>query len=345
VNATDVIVTDVENEKLASTPFYMVLETKANMHNIESFTVNEQSLPTEMIKCTDVRRKRYQLYFSSFQTSEAEVQKARKKKETIEEKAEKEADEVMQAAGVPGSDVLQTIGLAGRSYHLLPPTADGTICPTSDQLNMFKLKTGENVMKIKMSLRRVTSRKDLHKDITLFVRIWYFPQDTKFVISDIDGTITKHEIRHWVGLSDGIYPGIISRYQKLEKEGCVFIYVTVRPFDSTESRRKFLKGIGVPSGPILTCPVDLRAVFRAYLGRNFTKLKLIHLFYLKSIFPNNAIQAAFGNTLEDAEVYQKVAVDDCNIYNVLRGGELGSPPPKQSLITRAKSAVNLLLGN
>jgi len=343
VNVTDVIVTEIEGGNLSSTPFYMVLETKAEISNITAISVNDNALPTDLLQYTDVRRKRYQLYFSSSHTSMEEIEKERKKEEEIEEEAEKKAVEVLTEVGKTGEEILKTIGLAGRSYHLLPPTADGTLCPTSDQLKLFKLRKGENVMKIRLQLRRETCSRQMKKEITIFVKLWYFEPTTRFVISDIDGTITRHEIRHWVGMSNSVHPSIIDKFQQMKSEGYVFIYVTVRPFASNENRREFLKTIGVPSGPILTCPVDFRAIVRAYICRNVTKLKLVHLFYLKSMFPRGGIHAAFGNTLEDAEVYQKTDIHQCNIYNVLPCGSVGLPPPKSSVLGRAKTAVHSIL--
>jgi phosphatidate phosphatase PAH1 len=108
-----------------------------------------------------------------------------------------------------------------------------------------------------------------------------------------------------------------------------------------------LKSIGVPAGPVLTCPVDFRAILRAYMSHGFTKLKLVHLFYLRSMFPQTALHGAFGNTPQDAKVYKRAEVNKDNIFNVLKTGKVGTPEqkPKNSVVSYAKGAIAHLFKN
>jgi len=332
-----VVITDV-NGKKESTPFYFVLQTKGQVEQIVSITVNDKPVPVDLLHFIEVRRKRYQCYFSSKRADPEEVQKEKIKAKEIEAKAAEKVNRLT------GEEVLESMTIYGRCYHLLPHGTCGTICPTSDQLNLMDLQMGENIMKVRVALHRESHRGIRDRDLTLNVHLWYYSNDSKFVISDIDGTITRHEIRHWVGVSNKVHAPIIELLNSYKKTGTHFMYITMRPFNSTESRRKFLHGIGAPDGCMLTCPVDLRAIFRAYANGGAVNLKLIHLLYMKRMFPDSAFQAALGNTPQDTEVY-KTVLPMKNIFNVLPGGLVGERPPTESVIHRAKSMLALLLGS
>jgi len=341
-NITDVIVTTVQG-KLESTPFYIVLETKGEVVEISSLFVNDKQLPKDLLRFVYVRKKRFQFYFSSDLAKPEDIQEEKIKEVEIDKKAQQLAHEKIPRFS--GAEVLQNIGLSGRTYHLLPHSCGGTICATSDQLELFHLHKGENIMKIRVSLRRESTRGVKTRDVTLFVHIWYFSSDVKMVISDVDGTITKHEFRHWVGMSNQVHKPILEKYQDYQETGHQFVYITMRPFATNDARREFLHRIGAPDGVILTCPLDFRGILRAYVGRCATKLKLIHLYYLRSMFPESSFHAAFGNTPQDAQVYRTI-VPTCNrIFNVQNNGSVGDPLPSTSVMTRAFSMINFLLGS
>ncbi len=96
-----------------------------------SLSVNDRKLPTDLIRFAEVRRKRYQFFFSSELASPEEVQQERQKEEEIESKAEQVVKENVR---LTNSELLETIGINGRCYHLLPWGCGGTMCPTPKQL-------------------------------------------------------------------------------------------------------------------------------------------------------------------------------------------------------------------
>jgi phosphatidate phosphatase PAH1 len=87
---------------------------------------------------------------------------------------------------------------------------------------MMNLQHGNNFFVIGFSLSG-----------TLFeatINVWFFPSNTKFVISDIDGTITKHELGDMFKFSDRLHNDVISTYQEIANNGYVFLYLTARSF-------------------------------------------------------------------------------------------------------------------
>ncbi len=85
--------------------------------------------------------------------------------------------------------------------------------------------------------------------------IWRIRNDTKLVLSDVDGTITSFEYG-----SSTFNPGVKEMYQDIAKDPKLqFTYLTVRPFKRTERIRQLLynhEGEGFPRGPILTVPYE-----------------------------------------------------------------------------------------
>lgn len=70
--------------------------------------------------------------------------------------------------------------------------------------------------------------------------------DTKIIISDVDGTITKSDLlghllprfgRDWT------HPGIAKLFNDIRENGYEFLYLTARPIGMADTTRDYISGI------------------------------------------------------------------------------------------------------
>ena len=110
-----------------------------------------------------------------------------------------------------------------------------TLKPTSEILQKMNLKPGKN--KITYSVK--TSLQGIQK-ITSYIFL-YKPYD-KFLISDIDGTITKTDVLGqllpFVG-KDWLQEGVVRFYQSLTKLGYQILYLTARAIGQVQYMNNF----------------------------------------------------------------------------------------------------------
>jgi phosphatidate phosphatase LPIN len=133
---------------------------------------------------------------------------------------------------------------------------------TSDQLKALNLKKGVNTVTFS-----VTSR--LQGTATCTSKIFYWDHDTKVVISDVDGTITKSDVLGHVFTMvgrDWTHSGVASLYTNIRKNGYQILYLTSRAIGQAEYTRDYLKKIEqgsyqLPDGPVIMSPDRLFTAF------------------------------------------------------------------------------------
>lgn len=70
--------------------------------------------------------------------------------------------------------------------------------------------------------------------------------DTKIIISDVDGTITKSDLLgHLLPRMgrDWSHPGIAKLFNFIKNNGYEFLYLTARPVGFADATREYIKGI------------------------------------------------------------------------------------------------------
>ncbi len=162
-------------------------------------------------------------------------------------------------------------------------------------------------------------------------KLYRWSYNTKIVISDVDGTITKSDV--WGMLytrmgRDYTHEGISKLYTKIAKRGYKFIYLTARPITQATATRIYIESIfqnkfTMPSGPVITTPNRLwTAVCREVIIRRPETFKISMLQCLKDLFPSNPFVAGFGNRPTDCQSYIAVGVDPGQSYRINPKGEL-----------------------
>ena len=70
--------------------------------------------------------------------------------------------------------------------------------------------------------------------------------DTRIVISDVDGTVTKEDVMGHVMYAlhqDYTQPGIVRMYRAIDANGYLLLYLTARAVGQMKDTRKYLEGI------------------------------------------------------------------------------------------------------
>jgi len=95
------------------------------------------------------------------------------------------------------------------------PILKKSLIPTEEQLAKLELNVGENDI-------RFSVRSTLQGEQQVVCKLFFYPAGTKFVISDIDGTITRSDVMghvmprlgsHWA------HEGVAALFQSIAKNG------------------------------------------------------------------------------------------------------------------------------
>ncbi|KAH0789821.1 putative lipin [Histomonas meleagridis] len=153
---------------------------------------------------------------------------------------------------------------------------------------------------------------------TVTASLFLFNTNTKFIVSDVDGTVTSSDILgHFLPAvgKDWTHPGLVQLYSHLAKRGFVFIYLSSRPIGEAPLTRKMLQkiqqnGVSIPDGPLITCPDRLFKAFKREFKRKPHEFKIPALKNLQSLFPDNVnpIVFGFGNRPTDVLAYNGIGL-------------------------------------
>lgn len=193
---------------------------------------------------------------------------------------------------------------------------------TSDQLKRLNLKEGKNDVIFKLS----------GKDKKLHANIFLWNKNSKIIISDIDGTITKSDLKgHIYSLvgSDWTHVGVAQFYTKLAENGYKFIYLTSRPLGQSRMTRYYLNSINqdgyvLPDGPVIHSTSGLLgAIYREIILRSPEKFKIACLKKIKeSFFNKNPFIAGFGNKPNDVVTYKALNINSSKIFIINPDGSV-----------------------
>lgn len=206
----------------------------------------------------------------------------------------------------------------------------------SDQLKSLNLRKGRNTIEF-------TVKTKLQGKAICTANLFFWNYDTRIVISDIDGTITKSDVLgHMLTMvgRDWTHAGVASLYTSIHKNGYQFLYLTSRAIGQADSTREYLKKVEqnryqLPEGPVIMSPDRLlRAFHREVILRKPEEFKIACLRDIKRLFGNQSpFYAGFGNRITDALSYRSVDVPSSRIFTVDPSGEL-----KLELMSNFKSS-------
>ncbi|KAJ1512785.1 Nuclear elongation and deformation protein 1 [Coelomomyces lativittatus] len=206
----------------------------------------------------------------------------------------------------------------------------GEITLTSSDLQEFPLNFGAN----RLTYVSFDTKK---QPVSLDATIYLWDVQTKCVISDIDGTITKSDalgviIPTLFGHSYA-HPGVTRLYQKIHQEGYQFIYLTARGIGHSLSTKKYLKELvqskyTLPEGPLLTAPDSLLKCIQRTWTSTTALFKAQALLTVANVFNRRGHEifiGGFGNRSSDLDAYTLSGIPLTHQFRVSTCGKVENP--------------------
>jgi len=260
---------------------------------------------------------------------------------------------VLDSAGQAYFPTLNTDGSSNRQYRFWsallgmgnPSPNHRTNSATASQLAKLGLKMGANPIVYRVTTATgtlVTSSAVLH----------LLNNTAKIVVSDIDGTVTKSNIRGMIlpalGLSDWKHRGVVELYQKIAEQGYTLLYLTNRAIGQSDMTREYIyslkeKPFTMPRGPVLLQVESLLGAFKTEVIKGQPEVnKIAALSRVKGLFPGNPFYSGFGNKAWDILAYKALNINPDLIFNVQEDSRLisegtGTPTNYTSMIENIQS--------
>ena len=187
-----------------------------------------------------------------------------------------------------------------------------TLRPNESLLKSFCLIEGHNEIVF-------TVINNVQGPQSMKTNLFLWPSDTKIIVCDIDGTITKSDvigaIAPFMG-KDWSHPGICSLLTNANKNGYHILYLTARAIGQADMTKKYIHGlkqdnIPLPLAPVLLAPDTLLPSFkREVILKKANVFKIAVLKDIKALYSDdyNPFHAGFGNRETDAISYRAIDI-------------------------------------
>ncbi|KAL2554685.1 Phosphatidate phosphatase PAH1 [Forsythia ovata] len=201
-----------------------------------------------------------------------------------------------------------------------------TNVPTTDQIASLNLKEGQNMVNFIFSTRVLGTQK-----VEAHIYLWKW--NTRIVISDVDGTITKSDVlgqfMPLVG-KDWTHSGIARLFSAIKENGYQLLFLSARAIVQAYLTKSFLfnlkqDGKSLPNGPVVISPDGLfPSLYREVIRRAPHEFKIACLEDIKALFPSdyNPFYAGFGNRDTDELSYRRIGIPKGKIFIINPKGEV-----------------------
>ncbi|KAK7321701.1 hypothetical protein VNO77_32579 [Canavalia gladiata] len=198
--------------------------------------------------------------------------------------------------------------------------------PTSEQLASLNLKEGKNTVAFSFSTPRLGKQQ-------IDAQIYLWKWNTRIVISDVDGTITRSDVLGQVMPLVGIdwsQTGVAHLFTDIKENGYQLLFLSARAISQAYHTRQFLgnlkqDGKVLPDGPVVISPDGLfPSLYREVIRRAPHEFKIACLEDIRALFPPdcNPFYAGFGNRDTDELSYLKVGIPNGKIFIINPRGEI-----------------------
>lgn len=202
--------------------------------------------------------------------------------------------------------------------------------PLNNAIQFFNLKKGANQIQFSVTTAYQGTTKCFCQ-----IYLWHF--SAKIVISDIDGTITKSDVRgqvlHMIG-RDWSQCDVVKLFNKISQNGYKIVYLSARAVGQASMTKDYLTSVKqdetcLPEGPMFLNPCSLANAFHLeVIEKKPEAFKIGCLQVIQSLFPPegannpNPLYAGFGNRVNDVEAYQTVGIPISRNFSINSKGEL-----------------------
>mmetsp|Transcript_11396 Transcript_11396/g.28918 ORF Transcript_11396/g.28918 Transcript_11396/m.28918 type:complete len:766 (+) Transcript_11396:371-2668(+) len=200
-------------------------------------------------------------------------------------------------------------------------------CPSKEQISMLDLREGQNTI-------TYSCHSSLWGTQTASAYLYLMPWNSKLVVSDVDGTITKSDVLGHVMTAmgrDWSHSGVTKLFEDIGSNGYHLLYLSARSIGQASLTRDFLfkltqdGGHKLPSGPVMISPDGiLPSLFREMILKRPHEFKIACLQTIRNLFPPdwNPFFAGFGNRPTDEVSYEAVGVPPSRIFTINPKGEV-----------------------
>lgn len=168
-----------------------------------------------------------------------------------------------------------------------------------------------------------------------YCNMFVWQQSDKIIISDIDGTITKSDVRGMIlpliGVADWAHCEVTSLYSKISENGYKILYLSARSISQSTETKAYLKSLNqgslkLPLGPLFLNPESAFKSFkREVIDRQPEVFKIACLKELQDLFGSvhsSPFFAGYGNRPNDVTAYQAVGIPESRIFIINKSGSL-----------------------
>jgi phosphatidate phosphatase PAH1 len=198
--------------------------------------------------------------------------------------------------------------------------------PSALELEMLNLKDGQNTVTF-------SCYSSLWGTQTASAYIYLMPWNSKVVVSDVDGTITKSDVMGHVMTAigkDWTHAGVSKLLKDIRTNGYHVMYLSARSIGQASVTRDFLfnldqNGAKLPLGPVIISPDGiLPSLFREMILKRPHEFKIACLQTIKDLFPKdwNPFFAGFGNRETDEFSYSAVGIPTSKIFTINPKGQV-----------------------
>ena len=194
--------------------------------------------------------------------------------------------------------------------------------PLSAQMAVLaaKLRDGHNLLKF-------TFESSVWGTQVVESNLYLWSWDSKVVVTDVDGTITKSDVLGQVLPAigrDWSQPDVATLLNGIVENGYRLIYLSARALVQASRTREFLSTVRqgelqLPDGPVLLSPDGLMpALYREVIQKRPQDFKIACLGDVRSLFPSewHPFYAGFGNRPTDVLAYRAVGVPTARCFTI-----------------------------
>ncbi|KAG0574483.1 hypothetical protein KC19_VG265400 [Ceratodon purpureus] len=236
--------------------------------------------------------------------------------------------EALMAAASAGMDSALVNKLVSEGDYYLRSRKNKvrSFLPSSQMLSSLNLKEGSNRITFTF-FTRVLGKQQVD------ARIYLWKWNTRVVISDVDGTITKSDVLGQVMPlmgRDWTQSGVTRLFSAIKENGYEVMFLSARAISQAYLTRQFLfnlkqDGEALPDGPVVISPDGLfPSLYREVIRRAPHEFKIACLQDIRDLFPEdcNPFYAGFGNRDTDEISYLKVGIPKGKIFIINPKGEV-----------------------
>eukprot|EP00899_Mesostigma_viride_P012261 jgi/Mesvir1/21035/Mv08083-RA.1 len=205
---------------------------------------------------------------------------------------------------------------------------------TSEQLASLGLEEGRNT--VSFMLPRILG---MHQ-VTASIYLWNW--NSRIVITDIDGTITRSDVLgHLMPIvgRDWSQNGVTGLFSCIRDNGFKLMYLSARALAQANRTRQYIANLKqgknvLPEGPIIISPDGVfPSLYREVIKRRPQEFKIECLKRIRALFPPDAspFYAGLGNRATDEESYMAVGIPRGKIFTINHKGEVWSSNLRKSL--------------